>query len=244
MLIQLLVLLIGVLAGFADSTAGVGGLISIPSLIFLGFPPQVAIATDRLGSVGQSIGATVSFWKSKKIEWRYVIPFSILALIGAFIGAHFLLQIDPKNLVKIIGIILLLALPTMYVKNLNLKTTKLGRLKNVFGYIVYFILRIYNGFFGTGSGPLTILTMTMFFDFTIIESNATTAIPWLILSLTSLIIFTQNNIVNYINGITLLLGMMIGGYLGAHFQVKIGETWVRRIFVVVVIVSACKLLFF
>ena len=61
----LLVLLIGLVTGFFDSVVGAGGLISVPSLIFLGLPPQVAIATDRFGILGQTFAALVKFWKAK-----------------------------------------------------------------------------------------------------------------------------------------------------------------------------------
>lgn len=54
-------LLIGLITGFLDSTVGAGGLFSLPALIFLGFPPQIAIATDRLGSLGQTIVGILKF---------------------------------------------------------------------------------------------------------------------------------------------------------------------------------------
>ena len=68
----LLVLFIGIVTGFFDSVIGAGGLISVPSLIFLGLPPQVAIATDRLGTLGQIFTALIKFWQAKKIVWKYV----------------------------------------------------------------------------------------------------------------------------------------------------------------------------
>jgi uncharacterized membrane protein YfcA len=77
-----------------------------------------------------------------------------------------------------------------------------------------------------------------------IEVLATTVIPWLILSLSSLIIFINSGVIDYRAGIILIVGMAIGGYLGAHFAIKKGNVWVKRIFAVFVLVSAIKLLFF
>jgi uncharacterized protein len=57
------VLIIGLLAGLVDAIVGSGGLISIPFLIFTGLPAQVAIATDRLGIIGQNLGSIPKFWK-------------------------------------------------------------------------------------------------------------------------------------------------------------------------------------
>src|SRR5437016_2627042 len=85
------IFLIGITTGFVDSTGGPGGIITIPLLILLGFPPQVAIATDRVGIVGQSLAAIFKFWRAKKIVWKYVPILTIISLCGSLIGANILL---------------------------------------------------------------------------------------------------------------------------------------------------------
>ncbi|MCK5042613.1 MAG: sulfite exporter TauE/SafE family protein, partial [Candidatus Aenigmarchaeota archaeon] len=83
-----------------------------------------------------------------------------------------------------------------------------------------------------------------FFGFTIIQSNATSIIPWFVMSITSLIIFIINGLVVYQVGISLFAGMLVGGYLGAQTAIKKGNRWVKIIFLAVVFVSAVKILFF
>ena len=78
---------------------------------------------------------------------------------------------------------------------------------------------------------------------TLIEVNATTVIPWFILSVSSLIFFAMSDIINYSVGIILLIGMAVGGYAGAHFALQKGNIWIRRFFVLFVIVSSIKLFF-
>lgn len=242
---SLLAFIIGAVAGFVDSTVGSGGLISIPMLVFIGLPPQVAIATDRLGSVGQTAGALISFLKAKKIRWKYVPVFCVFSLIGAIIGARILLILDPANLQRIIGVILLLVLPLVFLKkDLGIERDKVSTVKKLAGFATYFLIMIYNGFFGTGAGPFATYCFITLFGFTMIEASATDVLPWLLLSITSLVIFSQNSIVDYRIGISLFLGMTIGGYLGAHTLVKIGDVWVKRLFLVVVVISSVKLLFF
>ncbi|MBI3577522.1 TSUP family transporter [Candidatus Gottesmanbacteria bacterium] len=239
----LLVFLIGLAAGFVDSTVGSGGLISIPGLIFLGLPPQVAIATDRLGSAGQTAAALLTFWKAKKIRWNYVIPFTFLAIIGSYLGARLLITIDPKMLEKIIGLMLVVVLPFLFLKK-SLGTTrkKTNIVQKIIGFVNYFFIMIYNGFFGTGSGPFAIFNTMYFFGFTVIESNATGIIPWFALSILSLVVFAQSGIIDWQKGIIFLAGMAAGGWLGARVAVTKGDVWVKRLFVVVVILSGIKLL--
>lgn len=240
-----LVLLTGIAAGFLDSTSGGGGLISIPFLIFFGLPPQVAIATDRLGTIGQESAALFKFWQAKKILWEYVPILSIMGLVGAVIGANILLNIDSRYLQKIIGILLLAVLPLIiFNKEIAIKRNFTTRLKKGLGFVLYFFVMVYNGIFGAGAGPLSTYNFLYFFGFTIVEANATNTIPWLILGLSSLIIFMLNGIVDYKNGVALLIGMTTGGYIGAHVALKKGDAWVKRLFLIVVIISSIKLLFF
>jgi hypothetical protein len=239
------VLLIGGITGFIDSTVGSGGSVSIPSLIFIGLPPQVAIATDRLGSVGQTAAALLKFWKSGKIRWRYIPVFIIISLVGTAIGASILLSIDPKILQKLIGIILLILLPIPFLKNkLGLKRQETHVIKKIVGFIIYFFLNIFNGFLGVGAGGINYFNSIIFFGFTFIESNATQIIPWFLLSVFSLATYARGGIVDYKTGTILLIGMIIGGYIGAHIALKKGELWVKRLFLLVVIVACVRLLFF
>jgi len=98
-----LILVVGLVAGFFDSALGAGGLISIPSLIFLGFPPQIAIATDRFGTLGQMTTAFFKFSKAKKILWKYVPILSVIGLVASVIGANILLIVDTNFLQQLIG---------------------------------------------------------------------------------------------------------------------------------------------
>jgi len=239
----LLVLIAGIAAGFFDSVLGAGGLISVPSLVFLGLPPQVAIATDRLGTIGQTITATFKFWK--KIVWKYVLIFAIISFLGSFIGANILLNVNPEILQKVVGFLLLFLLPFIFLRQrVGVRRVNPSKSKKLFGLVIYFLIMIFAGFFGQGTGPLIFYALTYFLGFTMIEVLATGIIPWFVLSLSSLIIFALNGIVDYRIGIVLLIGMAIGGYIGAHIALKKGNLWVKHLLVLFVIISGVKLLFF
>lgn len=237
--------LIGIAAGFLDSTVGAGGSVSIPALIFIGLPAQVAIATDRLGSVGQTAAALSKFWKSGKIRWEYISIFIVISLIGTGIGVKILLSIDPKFLQKIIGGILLILLPITFLKkDIGVVRSAVNNFKKGVGLSIYFVLTIFNGFLGVGTGGIAYYNSLFFFGFTLIESNATNIIPWFLLSVFSLVLYTRAGIVDYRIGAVLLVGMTIGGYIGAHIALKKGEAWIKRLFVAVVMASGIRLLFF
>ncbi|MBU0975256.1 MAG: sulfite exporter TauE/SafE family protein [Patescibacteria group bacterium] len=241
----LLILLLGIATGFIDSTVGSGGLISVPSLIFIGLPPQIAIGTDRFGMIGQILSALVKFSRAKKINWKYVPIFTLLGFVGAIVGANILLGIEEDRFETIIGVLLFILLPLVFFKSkIGIKKRKTAKLQKGIGLTIYLFLMIFSGFFGAGVGPIMLYTVIYFLGFTIIESIATSMIPWFVLSISSLVIFANNGLIDYQKGIFLLIGMTIGGYLGAHIALQKGDVWIKRLFAVVIIVSGIKLLFF
>ena len=166
-------------------------------------------------------------------------------MIGSVIGANLLLNTNTEILQQIVAILLLVLLPFIFLKqNIGVQHTKKSKHRAAFGLMTYFIIMIFGGFFGQGTGPLMFYTLTFFLGFTIIEILATNIIPWLVLSIASLVVFGLSGIINYKAGFILLVGMAIGGYLGAHVAIKKGNVWVKRLFALFVIASAVKLLFF
>lgn len=239
------VFFIGVIAAFFGSMVGGGSLLSIPALMFFGLPPQVAIATDRFGGIGPTITAFLKFRKAGKVVWKYVLWLSILSLAGSLIGANILLNIDPGFLQKLAGVLLLLLLPFVFLKrDIGVERNVVTKTKMVLGSIVYLLIQIFTGFFGAGTGPFIFYTLMIGFGLTIIESVATQLIPLFVLSVSSVVIFALNGLIDYQLGIALLAGMSIGGYIGAHVALKKGAAWVKGLFIILVVIASTKLLFF
>ena len=241
----ILVFLVSIFASFFGAMVGGGGLITIPLLIFLGLPPQVAIASNKFGSLGLRFASLYRYWKANKIIWSYIAPLTILSVVSAFIGAQLLIELNNELLSKIVGIAIVVILPFIFFsKGMGVKRFKVSKLRKRIGYFLYLIVAIWHAFFGGGGGTLTYYVMMVFFGFPIIKGNATQKIPGLALTIIALIIFGIHGIINYLYGFVVLVGMSIGGYLGAHTAVKKGDVWVKTVFAIVVIASAVKLIFF
>ncbi len=241
----ILVFVVGVVASFFGSMVGGGSLLSIPFLIFLGLPPQVAIATDRFGGIGAATTAFFKFWKAKKIVWKYIPLLAVISLAGSLIGANILLSVDPQILQKVAGILLLVLLPFVFFKkNIGVERVATSRLKKVFASVIYFFIQTFTGFFGAGTGPFVFYTLIMGFGLSIIEAVATQILPLLVLSISSIVIFALKGIIDYKIGVILLAGMAMGGYIGAHVAVSKGSAWVKGLFAILVLVAALKLILF
>jgi uncharacterized membrane protein YfcA len=239
----LLVFFIGVLASMFGSMIGGGTLLSLPLLMLLGIPPQVAVATERLGGIGQTLAAFGKFAYSKKIVWKYVLLLATISILGSIIGANILVSFDPGQLQKAIGLILVILVPiTLLRPQLGTEHNSPSGAKIIVGSIIYFLVQIFAAFFGGGTGILTSYTLMSFFGLTILESTATKIIPWFMLSIVSLVIFAKNQLIDYKVGVVLFVGMTIGGYLGAHIAISKGDIWVKKVFYLLVAVTIGKLL--
>ena len=102
---------------------------------------------------------------------------------------------------KVIGVILLILLPITFLKkDVGVVRQTVNNIKKALGFLIYFVLTIFNGFLGVGIGGISYYNSLYSFGFTMIEANATNVIPWFLLSMLSLIIFARGGIVDWRNG--------------------------------------------
>ena len=86
---ELLIFIIGIISGFLGATVGSGGMVSIPALLFIGLPPHIALATNKIGDTGIYLSAIKQYWKSKHIDWKIAKQLIIIACFGSAIGIYF-----------------------------------------------------------------------------------------------------------------------------------------------------------
>jgi uncharacterized membrane protein YfcA len=241
----IIALVAGVAAGFVGAVTGGGGLLSIPVLLFLGLPVDTAIGTNRFSAFGIIAAAVPEYYRAGKIHWRVALKLIPLAVLGGYIGAKALVHININLLSVIIGVLLLLMIPVVFLnQDKGIKNVVTGDKKVLAGYASYFLIMVYGGFFGGGAAMFAIYAMVYFLGMTFVEANATDFIAWTFLSATALAVFWSSGLVNFQLGIPLMAGMYAGGLLGAKTALEKGSAWVRIVFIAVLAVTGVKLLFF
>jgi uncharacterized membrane protein YfcA len=242
----LIIFAVGLIGGSFGTLVGGGSLLTIPTLIFLGLPPRIAVATNRLGVTGGSVSGLYEFHRKRFINYRIGFVVGIPALAGSVLGANIVLQTDEVLLGKIIGVVTILILIFVMAKpEIGLKRAKRLISKNEYliGGVIGFLLGIYGGFYGAGSGTFFSYLLIMFFGQTFLESAGTRKIALLLMSFTASIVFAINGAIVYYLAVSLFIGMFIGSYLGAHYSDRIGNVWIKRLFFVIVLVMGIRLLF-
>lgn len=236
--------IIGLVSSFYGSITGGAGMLSIPALLFMGVPVEIAIATIKLGDLGRFSLSTYKFVRSKKVVWKYAIPLIPIALTGGLIGAKLLTLINREQLSLIIGIVILMMVSLIFLnKQIGVEQSFPKKKKIIIGYIVYFVLAIYGASIQIGSGPMVLYAIMWFFGLTIIQANATSSVAWLFITISSLVSLIFYGYVDFYIGIPLLIGSSLGGYLGASTAVKKGDKWTKKFFVIVILIMGFKILY-
>jgi uncharacterized membrane protein YfcA len=238
--------LAGFIAAAVDSIAGGGGLISLPAIMAVGVPSQLALGTNKFASTCASFTSTLTFAKSKKIYMpliKYLIP---CTLVGASIGVYTALRLDPAVLqVMILVLIFAVAIYTILNKNFGTedKFKGLTKLNIFYGCLFAFGLGFYDGFFGPGTGSFLIfLFISIFgFDFTISAGNA--KILNFVSNVTSLVLFALSGNIRYMVGIPMALFMIFGARVGTKIAINNGAKVIKPIFVTIALVLTAKLLY-
>jgi uncharacterized membrane protein YfcA len=242
----LLLFAVGLVAGCLNTLAGGGSLLSLPVLIFLGLPPNVANATNRVAIVLQNIFA-VSGFKSKGVSaYPFNIWVGISAFLGSILGAFLAVDINETIFNRILAVVIVGVVVYMAwnpFKNIK-KEEDTSKKATLISVVVFFFVGIYGGFIQAGVGYLMITALTLINGFSMVKTNSIKVFVALAYTSVALGIFIYYGIVNWEFGIPLALGNALGGWLSSRWSVNKGDNWIRYIVMVTASAFAIKLLFF
>ncbi len=243
----LLLVLIGFIAGAINIIAGGGSLMTLPILIFLGLPPNVANGTNRIAIIIQNIFAVKGFQSKGISSFPFSIYLAISATIGAIIGANLGVNIKGELFNKILAIIMVLIVIYMVFKPKTTTEDLLERIQGKhlwYGIFAFFFVGLYGGFIQAGVGFIMILALSSINHISLVKSNAIKVFVALIYSLAAVAIFAYNGMINWQYGLILSIGNASGAWLMSRYSVKKGDGFVRIFMIIMVIVLAIKLWFF
>jgi hypothetical protein len=243
----LLILGVGLVAGFINTVAGGGSLISLPVLIFLGLPSSVANATNRVAIFSQNVFGVAGF-KSKGIgEFKYSLSLGISALFGAIAGAKLAVDIRGELFNKILAVVMIVVV-FLTISGKTRPKQQIGEtntLKSrIIGLIVFFFIGIYGGFVQAGVGFLIIAALTTIHGFSLVKTNSIKMFVVLIYTIAALAVFIYEEQVNWIYGGVLAVGNSTGAWFASRWSVEKGDQAIKIFLVITVVALAIKLWLF
>lgn len=230
------------LAGFIDSIAGGGGLITLPVYMMTGLPVHNCLATNKMSSCMGTTIATAKYASKGFIPWK-IAPFCVpCAFAGSALGANIALVISDGPFKILMAIILpLTGAYVLFKKDLSPAGEELPFRKSlVLALIIAFVIGMYDGFYGPGTGTFLILLLTGIARMNIQRANGLTKVINWSTNVAALTVFLINHQVVLPLGLAAGCCNIIGNYIGASSFEKGGAKIARPVILLVLALFMIK----
>ena len=236
----------GVFAGFVNTIAGGGSLLTLPLLIFMGLPPAVANGTNRIAIVVATLLANIGYASKKVVTYPFSIYLGVSALFGAILGARIAIEIDGAVFNRILAIIMIMVVLIMVFKPKmadHLSQERTAGKHLVISLVAFFFIGIYGGFINAGIGFIIMLFLNIFNRMNLVRVNAAKVGVAFIYTIGALVTFALSGNVNWLYGLILAIGTSVGAWTASRFSVDRGEGFIKLVMILMVVFMALKLWF-
>ena len=243
----LLAILAGALAGVINTLAGSGSLVSLPMLVFLGLPADVANGTNRVGVLLQNVVGISVFHRSGSFESAFSRWPIVASIIGALLGAWIATVLDKSameiaiGIVMVVMLIVLISNPKRWLREQS--EVAPGR-PGWATQLLFFAIGIYGGFIQAGVGVLLLSALVLLSGYSLNHANMIKLVIVLLMAIIALPLFVLNNQIDWGLGALMAIGQAIGAWLAATYATRVSNAhiWVRRLLIVIVLISIARFL--
>ena len=234
------------LAGFVDSIAGGGGLISLPAYLLAGLPTHMAIGTNKLSSACGTSLTTIRFIRNGLVRWKLALPGVAAAMLGSSLGSRLSLAADERLirglLLAVLPIAAFLVLNRRLFPDREQDEEVSPRRTLLVCLISALVIGFYDGFYGPGTGTFLIVAFTVFAKLSVGTANAQAKVINLTTNLTALAVFLRGGTVLAPLGLAAAGCNMLGNYLGSGLAMSKGAKITRPIILGVLALLLVKIL--
>jgi len=242
-----LLTLVGIAAGWMNVMAGGGSMLTVPVMLFMGIPGPVANGTNRIAILAEGITAVYAFFRKGFADFRLSLTLALAASLGALGGALVGVRLegewfDLTLAVVMIAVMLIMASgggrPTV-------EKGEEGRPRRLLlGHLCMIGAGFWGGFIQIGVGFILMPILHRVMGLDLVRVNMHKVFVVLVYTLVALAVFASQLELMWWAGVGLAVGNALGGWLGAHTTIALGEAWVRRVLYIIITAFTLKLLFF
>lgn len=236
----LLLLVGGAFAGGVNAMAGGGSMLTVPLLVLAGVPGVAANGSNRVGILTSNITSFLSYGREgATVDGSRLAPIIPPALVGSMVGAFGISELADESFERVFGLLMIpLILLTIRKPSVN---TDAAPWPTVVTVSVFFVIGIYAGAIQAGVG-LVLLAALSRSGLDLVTANVVKVIFTLCATLIALPIFIIQGNVRWGPAIVLAVGLSIGGWIGAKYAVRGGETRIRAVMIVAALALAGRLI--
>jgi hypothetical protein len=230
-------------AGFIDSIAGGGAMITVPALLLAGLPPVEALGTAKLQGLFGTTSSTIKYASNGHIDLRKGLPWAVMAAIGGGFGA-FAATIIPIDVMRLILPFLLVGIALFFALKPDLGDVDRAERITPFllGLTIIPAIGFYDGLFGPGGGSFFMLSLVALAGFGVLKATGHAKLLNLGSTLGSFLVFLTAGGVLWKLGILMGIAAFLGARLGATMAIARGAALIKPLLIVVSLVLAAKLM--
>ena len=234
----------GLVAGFINPIAGGGSMLTLPALVLVGLPVDVANGTNRIAVVLQSLAGAWRFEKAGVVEWSTVRKVLLPTIAGAVIGAVVAAYVVPEAYLGpvLFGTMLVVALIFLFRPPVDPAEDKATE-PHALSPLGLFAAGLYGGFVQAGVGLVLLAVLTGLTRRTLLEANALKLVVVLSFTLVALGVFVVAGQVRWVHGLVLSGATVAGALLGVRFALKAGSRALRFVVFGCAVVACAAALF-
>ena len=236
-----LVVLAGLVAGFINTFAGGGSMLTLPALVLLGLPADVANGTNRLCVVTQTFAGIWSFHREGKLESRALPAIAAPTLVGAALGAWVAAVWLPRDWVKPVLLGTMLAMAVAMLVSPKLLAPDAGEERSLrerpWAVLGLFFAGLYGGFVQAGVGFVLLAVLGGMLRYDLVRANALKLAVILVFGMVALGIFVLADQVEWVAAGVLAVASVIGARLGVRFAIDVEPKTLRVVVFVLVVIT-------
>lgn len=232
------------LAGFIDSIAGGGGVISLPAYYLAGLSPHFAAGTNKLSAGLGTIVSVIRYGRSGKLAVRPALLAVLGALPGAYLGALVLQKMDEALIQRLMLFILPAVCVLVITRRKGLKGTGIpAQWRDLVCFLIGLVIGFYDGLFGPGTGSFLIILFTMVLGMDTVTASGSAKLVNLASNVASLVSFLLGGFVIWALALPAALFAMAGNALGTKLAIRGGEKVIRWVLVLALLLILVRLIF-
>ena len=220
--------LAALLAGWVDTLAGGGGLITIPAMLLMGMSPVAALATNKAQGFVGTLTATVVMVLKGRLKLQELWGLIITAAIGSMFGSWVIQQVQTTWLGWLIPILLLLvAVYFLLTPKLGKSETSAKMSEITYGITAVPAIGFYDGALGPGTGSFFAASGIILRGQTLLQATIRAKLFNFVTNISAMLLFAVGGKVVWIVAGVMMLGQLCGALIASHTMLNGGEKLIR-----------------
>jgi uncharacterized membrane protein YfcA len=240
----IIIIIAGIFVGFINTLSGGGSVISLSLLLILGLPANIANGTNRISIFFQTLSSVSSFTRQKMFTGFRPIWLAVPATIGAILGAYLAVDVNTRVIEIAMAVSMVVMLFFLFYKPdrwLKQNGHLLSGPMRWWQFVIFFVVGFYGGFIQVGVGYFLLMALVLGAGYDLVKANAVKNLIVFFYAIFALLVFIIDGKVNYLYGIILSAGSMIGALIASYLAVKKGAGFIRAVILLSVVLTILQI---